>query len=186
MSTPKKFRGGSESELTKLKLLWRDSLSEDAKAYWRELFVSTATQAQIRQQLAARLKIKLSRDNQLNAFRDWELEQRAMDLEAERQAEEERRLNAEHPDWTKEQVRDALLKKFYNRASATGDHKLGLKTIAADVKVESLKFDQEKFKESVRTKIQSGLAELAQHIKANPKAQAAYDALEKSISEATK
>ena len=31
-----------------------------------------------------------------------------------------------------------------NRARATGDYKLGLKTIAADVKVESLKFDQEK------------------------------------------
>src|SRR5258708_5620919 len=154
MSTPKKLRS-PDSEITKLKILWRDSLAEDARAYWQELFVSPSTQAAIRAELLKKLKINLRFDKQLNAFRDWELEQRAMDLEAERATEAERRIGEEHPDWTKDQVREDLLKRFYNQARATGDAKLGLKTIAADVKVESLKFDQEKFKEGLRTKLES-------------------------------
>jgi hypothetical protein len=184
MSAPFKLRPGN-SELTKLKELWR-GLSEDARAFWQELFVSKTAQAEIRSQLLAKLKINLRFDKQLNAFRSWELEQRAMDDEAERAAEAERRITEEHPDWTKDQVREDLLRRFYNQARVYGDSQLGLKTIAADVKVESLKFDQEKFKEGLRTKIESGLAELATHIKSNPKAQAAYEAFRAEVKAATK
>lgn len=144
MSTPTKLRPGN-SELTKLKTLWRDSLSEDSRDYWRSLFVSADfTQAKIRAQIHARLKIKLDHDSQLNAFRDWEMEQRKMDLEAERAEEEERRLFAEHPEWTKEQVREELIKRFYRRAMATGDADLGLKTIVQDLNVEKVSLDSRK------------------------------------------
>jgi len=78
------------------------------------------------------------------------------------------------------------LRRFYNQARATGDAKLGLKTIAADVKVEALQFDKERFKEGLRTKLEAGLAELAQHIKSNPKAQAAYEALKQEVKIVTK
>lgn len=132
MSTPKKLRAG-DSEITKLKVLWRDSLAEDAKEYWRSLFVSPdVKQSEIRQQLLKRLKINLRFDSQLTKFRDWEIEQRLMDLEAERASEEERRLIEEHPDWTKDQVREDLLRRFYNRSRATGDAKLGLSTMRQD------------------------------------------------------
>lgn len=184
MSAPTKLRPGN-NEITKLKEQWC-ALSDDARSYWQQLFISQTSQAEIRKQILARLKVSLRFDGQLNKFRDWELEQREKDLEAERALEEERRISEEHPDWTKDQVRDDLLRRFYNRARATGDSKLGLKTIAADVKVESLKFDQEKFKEGLRTKLESGLAELATHIKSNPKAQAAYEALKAEVKIATK
>ena len=174
------------SELTRFKLAWRDSLSEEARGFWRERFGSADTQAVLRKEISAKLKITLKSDNQLTCFRQWILRQDLMDEEAAQAEEEEARILHEHPDWTKDQVREDLLKRFYNRARATGDSKLGLKTIAADVKVETLRFDQEKFKEGLRTKLEAGLAELAQYIKANPKAQAAYEAFKSEVKLATK
>ena len=108
MSAPTKLRGGQNSEITRLKALWL-TLSDDARSYWQELFVSQVTQAEIRKQLLAKLKINLRFDKQLNAFRDWELEQRARDLEAERQMEDERRALAENPDWTLDEARETVL-----------------------------------------------------------------------------
>jgi hypothetical protein len=178
-----KLRPGN-SEITKLKALWR-GLSDDARSYWQELFVSRTSQAEIRRELLAKLNVNFRFDKQLSRFRAWELEQRLLDLEAERAEEAERRIAEEHPDWTKDQVREDLLKRYYHKARATGDAKLGLKTIAADIKVESLKFDQEKFKEGLRTKLEAGLAELATHIKSSPDAQAAYEALKVAVKLAT-
>lgn len=132
MSKPTKLRGGSRSELTRFKELWINTLTESAKESLRSLFVSPQTQAQTRAYIQQAHGIKLHRDDQLNAFRDWELDQRAMDLEAERATEEERRLVLEHPDWTKDQVREDLLKRFYFRARARGDEKLGLATMRED------------------------------------------------------
>src|SRR5689334_10152620 len=94
MSAPEKLRGGSSAELTKLKTLWRDSLSESARDFWRALFVSDTKQADIRQQIAARLKVKLSYDPQLNQFRRWLKEQDLRDLEAERMTQDETDLKA--------------------------------------------------------------------------------------------
>ena len=186
MSDTPKLRGGSDSELTKLKALWR-GLPPDARAFWQELFVSPEqTQTQIRALILARLKINLRFDKQLNQFRGWESVQFQMDQEAEQAAEEERRLMAEHPDWTKEQVREDLLRRVYLRSRATGDARLGLKAIAADVKMETLRFDQEKFKEGLRSKLETGLAELAKFIKGNAKAQAAYEAFKQEVKLATK
>ena len=77
-------------------------------------------------------------------------------------------------------VRSAATKAQLERA------KLKLREQAESRLERQAQLAREKFKESVRTKIQSGLAELSQHIKSNPKAQAAYEALEKVIAEATK
>ncbi len=65
---------------------------------------------------------------------------------------------------------------------------LTFKTKALDrlLRKQAMDFNREKFKEGLRTKLESGLAELSQHIKSNPQAQAAYEALEKSIADATK
>ena len=141
MSAPQKLRAGN-SELTKLKVLWRDSLADDARAYWQQQFASgEVTQAQIRAEMLAKLKINLRFDKQLTAFRDWEMEQRQLDLEAERQEEDERRALAENPDWTLDQAREAVLAKAYRRAGATGDFKLGLATIKQDLNSKKMGFE---------------------------------------------
>ena len=149
MSTPNKLRAKSDgvtpSEVTKLKKLWRDSLAEDARDYWRELFISPdCSQAEIRRQMFARLKVNLKHDSQLNKFRDWELEQRALDVEEERQEEDERRALAENPNWTLDEARESVLKKAYQRAGARGDFELGLAVVDRDLKSKVVKMDREK------------------------------------------
>lgn len=144
MSAPTKLRGGSESEITKLKALWR-GLSDDARSFWQELFVSQVSQAEIRKQLLAKLKVNLRFDKQLNQFRDWELEQRAMDLEAERQAEDERRFIEEFGSDQIEVVREKVLKKSYARAISAGDFSEARKTIVQDLNLEKISLDRQKF-----------------------------------------
>ena len=152
MSAPKKLRAGTESEVTKLKKLWRDTLTEESRDYWRELFISPAcSQAEIRKQLFARLKTDLRHDSQLTKFRDWELEQRALDVEAERQAEDERRALAENPNWTLDEARESVLKKAYQRAGARGDFKLGLDTVKQDLNAKKVTLDREKL-DLIKTK----------------------------------
>lgn len=144
MSSPTKLRAGN-SELTKLKVLWRDSLSEDARAYWQQQFASgEVTQAQIRAEMLSKLKINLRFDKQLTGFREWEMEQRQLDLEAERQEEDERRALADNPDWTLDQAREAVLAKAYRRAAAKGDFKLGLMTVDRDLSAKKISLDSRK------------------------------------------
>lgn len=146
MSAATKLRSGTGSELTRLKLLWRDTLSDEQRESWCSRFTGAEfTQAQLRSLLAEELGVRLKYDSQLNAFRDWELEQRARDLEAERQAEDERRALAEHPDWSLDQARESVLKKAYQRASAVGDFKLGLATVKQDLAAKALTLDRQKF-----------------------------------------
>ncbi len=146
MSTQPKPRGGAESELTKLKLQWRDSLSDSARDYWRSQFVSTQTQAQLRAELLAKLKINLRYDSQLTNFRDWVAEQDALDQEAERQAEEETRLRSEHPDWDADQLRSEVIAGSLRRAIVTGDFKgLGLQAVKAAQNEKQISLDRDKF-----------------------------------------
>lgn len=144
MSTQTKLRGGSDSELTKLKAKWRE-LSEDTRSFWLELFVSTETQAAIRSQIATKLKIHLRFDKQLNQFRAWAAEQELRDLQSERMVENERRLTEQHPEWTLDQVRAEVLRQSYLETLATGNFKLGLAARKSDLTEQALKFDREKF-----------------------------------------
>jgi hypothetical protein len=134
MSTNPKLPGGkrAEEELTRLKYYWRDVLSPAQKDFWRSRFNSKDTQAALRDEIRVKLKFDLKYDKQLTRFRKWDEMQQALDEEAEQQADDERRLTEQHPDWTKEQVREELLKRTYRRAIATGDFKLGLQGIQAD------------------------------------------------------
>lgn len=141
--TPK-LRGGSDSELTKLKALWRDSLSDLVRSAWRSRFASTDTQAAIRAEMKTKLKINLSFDSQLTNFRQWVEEQDAMDAEAERQTEEETRLREQHPDWDADRLRTEVINGSLRRALATGDFKgLGLKAVRADQAERTGKFQAE-------------------------------------------
>ncbi len=148
MNTPKKLRakavGVTPSELTKLKAKWRE-LSEDARAFWSELFVSDTSQADIRSQLLKKLQINLRFDKQLNAFRAWTEDQAILDLEAERQEEDERRALEENPEWSLDQARESVLKKAYQRATATGNFKLGLAVVKQDLNAKVVMLDRDKF-----------------------------------------
>lgn len=61
-----------------------------------------------------------------------------------------------------------------------------LKAAGALMKREGQIFAQERFKESLRTKLETALDALAEHIKGNPKAQAAYETFKATIAETTK
>ena len=148
MSAPEKLRNAGQkapSELTKLKEVWR-RMADDARDYWRQRFISSeVSQAEIRKELFAKLKINLKHDSKLTAFRSWVDEQDELDRRAEQMRDDERRLGEEHPDWSKEQIREDVLRKAYLRSRSEGDFKLGLKTIAADAKLESIRFERDRF-----------------------------------------
>ena len=127
--------------MTRLKLLW-PRLSESQQDYWRQLFDSKMTQAQIRKKIAKELRIALPYDIQITRFREWESDQRDRDHEAEQMKEDERRLTELYPNWTKDQVREDALKKCYLRARARGDASLALRVVAADMKVAAVQTTQ--------------------------------------------
>jgi hypothetical protein len=191
MSAPNKLRGSEKPEespqLTRLKALWQKSLSEDAKEFWRSLFCSETPQSEIRKQLFTKLKINLAHDSQLTRFRKWDDQQVARDEEAERMRADELQLTKEFGDnWTLDQIREEVLKKSYARSIATGDFKHGLKTVDKDIKVRSQQFEEEKFKESLRDKLQAGLDAVAEAFKKNPQAMEFYKQARALISRETK
>jgi hypothetical protein len=136
MSAPNKNRakseGKPESELTRLKDLW-PRLSEDARAFWSELFASSASQASNRAQLLAKLKINLRFDKQLTDFRKWVEREETVAAQAERMEENRRRIRREHPDWTLDEILEEVMKVSAEEALASGDHELGLKTVDRDL-----------------------------------------------------
>lgn len=145
MSAPQKLHGGSGSELTKLKGLWR-TLAEPARDFWRALFVSETTQAQIRAQILAKLKVNLTRDNQLTDFRQWLFEQEQREQETERQLADEREILDAHPEWDLNLAREEVLKRSYFRALSRGDFKLGLATVKQDLNAKKVSVDERKLK----------------------------------------
>ncbi len=176
MSSQKKSRG--ESEPARLKAVWRE-MSDDERSFWRELFVSQTTQAEIRRQLLANFKINLRHDNQLNAFRDWLVEQDLRDEEAQAVQDDEAGLKLQ--GLKGDQLRAELLKRLKARALTRGDFKLGAVAVNLDLKAEALALDREKFKEGLRTKVQAGLGAVLAEAKGNPAIAAAV----KQIQEAT-
>ena len=153
MKAPKKLRcqpaDPPPGQLARLKAVWR-GLDEDARAYWQELFASKAAPAKIRKQLLARLKIDLCYNAQLNVFRDWELRQRVLDQHGEWMQEIVRRLTALHPDWTLDQLREAVLRQAYFVTLASGNFKLGLQTIAQNLNAEKFALDETKAEEAMK------------------------------------
>lgn len=124
MSTQPKLRGGSESELTKLKAKWRE-LSEDSRAFWSELFQSPATQADIRSQILTKLKINLRFDKQLTEFRQWAEAQAQRWLMAEKIEERKQELLA--GGMSLDEAQQVLLTEASAYSVAARDFKLGMK-----------------------------------------------------------
>ncbi len=119
--------------MTKLKLLWRDSLPEAEQDYWREQFASTRSQKELREELQEKCGIELRQDTQLGRFRRWVDEddfrmQQAEEVECDRAELEAQGLKGE-------QLRDELVRRMTERALARGDYKLGATAVNLDVKV---------------------------------------------------
>src|ERR1700742_3659611 len=90
--------GQTESELSRLKELWR-TLSEDARSFWRSRLQSSEpgnTQPEIRRDIFAKLKINLRYNSQLSDFKTWMEYQDRRDAKAARLQENERRLTEQH------------------------------------------------------------------------------------------
>jgi hypothetical protein len=164
MSALRKPRAG-ESEITRLKALWR-GLPDDARAYWQELFASSTSPVEIREQLQVKLGINLLFNLQLSRFCAWESEQRKLDAEAERQQQDEERLRAEFGDrWTLDQIRGKVLRRSYARAMVTGDFASGRKTIAQELNLKKISLDERKLalleqKAAAYERAQAALAEI--------------------------
>ena len=124
------------SEMTRLKLLWRNSLPEEEKDYWREQLVSTRTQAALREELRDKHGIQLLHDIQIRRFRDWVEEEDWRKQEAEKVESDRAELEAQ--GLTGEQLRAELVRRMTERALARGDYKLGATAVTLDIKVERL------------------------------------------------
>ena len=133
--------GQPETPMQQFKQVWRQ-LPEAEQYYWREQFDSTRTQADLRAEIFRTYRIRLSGDGKLSLFRAWLEDQDQRDAQAERLKENAARLP---PDWTLDQMREAVLKACYAEALATGDFKLGLRTVVQDLNVKKFNLAREKF-----------------------------------------
>ena len=128
------------SEMTRLKLLWRNSLLEAERDYWREQLVSTCTQAALREELQDKHGIQLLHDRQIRRFRDWVEEEDWRELEAEKVESDRAELEAQ--GLKGEQLRAELVRRMTERALARGDYKLGAVAVTLDLKVERLGIEE--------------------------------------------
>jgi len=130
--------------VNQLKYLWREKLSDDQKDFWREQFGSELTQAQLRKLLFTHVSVELKYDMQLTRFRRWVIKQDQRLEQAEHMLENQTAIEKEHPDWTKDHVRDEVIKAAYYETLASGDFALGLKTIRQDLNIQKNVMDRDK------------------------------------------
>lgn len=126
-------------------------------------------------------------------FYKWQTGQEALDGTNDMIEQFEEFVASQNKDWSPEKVRDTSINFFLAHTSANRDvdgfksvAQLSLKADQAKRQEERLEFERAKFKESMRTKLETALDALAEHLKANPQAKAAYEAFRKAITETTK
>ncbi len=124
MSAPQKLRGGSASEITRLKEVWL-RMAEASRDYWRSRFCSADTQSALRAELSKKLKINLTRDGQLTDFRSWDDANQQRELMAGKI--EERKAELLAGGMTLEEAQEVLLTEASAYSVAARDFSLGLK-----------------------------------------------------------
>ncbi len=132
-----------ESPESKLKILWRDALSESERDYWREQFRSTRPQRELRAELHQQYGCELTQDISLTRFRKWVARQDARAEEAEQVHADTVELLAQ--GLSGEQLRAALLDRMKKRALSGGDFKLGAVAVNLDLKAEAQNLNAKKF-----------------------------------------
>jgi hypothetical protein len=167
------------SELTRLKLLWQKWPDAERQKVlgWREEEVSPGklvTNAIIRGRIKKYYKVDLIRDGQLSDFWSWStafMESLAMQ---EFMATREQSLIDQNPEISRDAIRDSLIKEWYAWAKAKRDPELGLEVVKMDLKDREQTFEEAKFKESLKSKLQAGLDAVAEAFKSNPEAMQFY------------
>jgi hypothetical protein len=174
----RKLRGGGASELTRLKSIWL-ALAESAHEGWRQRFCGAETPQVLRQALRQQLGVNLTWDRQLIDFRQWDEANQQRMLMGEKIEERKQELLA--GGMTLEAAQDVLLTEASAYSVAARDFKLGLKVSGEISRTSANRLEQEKFKETLRTKIQAGLEALLAEARGHPAIAAAV----KQIQEAT-
>jgi hypothetical protein len=128
------------------------------------LGVNTAnlTNAAIRTRIGERFGVTLRRDGQLSEFWQWQFRQGAIDHLGEMMSENEELLSDKFPHLTRDQLREITIKQGYAVANLINDPKLGLKVASVDLKDKGTALEQEKWRESVKSKLQAGLDAVAE------------------------
>jgi hypothetical protein len=121
MSTPNKPRGGSDSELTKLKAL----PATKREAIWGWLAEledgKPLTNAAVRNRLATQFGIRLQRDGQLSVFWSWQAHQMRTESYNAKIEQFEEFYAAQNPNASRDRVRDAAIAFFMTETAANGD-----------------------------------------------------------------
>lgn len=176
---PHRKLSSPDSPDTKLKLLWRDTLTEAERDYWREQLTAARPLSALRRELLAKFNIELKQDYSLSRFRHWVDVEDLRLAEAELVAADEAELLAQGLQG--EELRAALLERMKARALTRGDFKLGATAVRLDLLAEAMALNQEKFKESLRTKAQTGLAAILAEAKDDPVVAAAVKQIQEAI-----
>ena len=161
MSAPKKLKatpaGQPDSELTRLKELWRDKFTDAQRSHWRSQFLSKTATAETRESLRIKTGINLTDDDQVVRFRQWDQDEQKRQAEAARmqadedffQPEVEEQVRAElagQPEMVilsaiAERLRAKVLNAATHRSLATGDFGLGLSAVRAGQAEQTGKFN---------------------------------------------
>jgi ribosomal protein S24E len=177
------LRGGQDSPLSRLKLL---EPSERAEIFdWRHTESPTPTNTEIRQRIAERFGIKLSRDGQLSLFWPWQRRQAQMDYYNETIAQDEAALAKKYPGVSREKIREKAIQRLYAAAELEDDAQFGLKVIGVDLKDERASFDKQKYQDSLKSKLQLALDELAEAFKKSAPAMKLYQQARAMIEKTT-
>jgi hypothetical protein len=161
------------SELTDLKNLWF-TLPEPERAFWRQQFLTPmATSEDLRNLIRGKLNIDLQHDSQLYEFRQWEIAQRDRTAQDDHLTRQENRLKQDHPDWDPTRLHEELLKQICLQTAFDPDDAIALKAVRAAARYSTLDLHRERFKESLRSKINAGIDQLAAEAKNNPTVKAA-------------
>lgn len=160
--------GQPEAPMQQMKAIWK-RLSDDARDYWREQFSSSRKLSVLRAEILSKFKVRFNHDARLSEFKGWVADQDARDAKAEELIENERRLIEQHPDWSKDQVREEVLRQSYFETLATGNfQKLGLKTVTADLKAKAQSADEQRYIDAKRTDEEKALSLCLEQSKGTP------------------
>lgn len=131
MTTPRKLTH-SQSDMTRLKTLWRDSFSNQERDYWRKQFESPRPLSELSRELQARYDVTLPHKMQLHRFRRWVAERDTLEAEARKAAAEMAEL--EKLGLNAEQLREKLIHRMKILALARSDLHWGALALKLDLK----------------------------------------------------
>lgn len=116
--------GQPETAMSQLKAVWH-RLPEPAQDYWREQFLSSRKQSELRAEIFTKLKVKLSGDSKLTNFRAWLDQQAALDQVGSEMEDDYQRFKKLFPTETEDEIRQKCFLAYNARAMARGDTGLG-------------------------------------------------------------